>query len=236
MNTSKDLVMTDKRAQQAFDDAITRVTLPRINEQIKSSVDNERLRTGVIRKFYPWLDKAEVKFDNVNKKVLCKVLHRFGGELLDLFTPNLDRWGFDDKLKERYIVPRGAIHVVVANLHDADSDEHLILGSYQNEELVGLNPAAPGNFKIATRGGHNQFWLKFGYDGLDIRLPNTSTMKVGEMDKDMTEIDYADATTVYTKEEVYSKDEVYTKEEVDELIREAIQEALGEDGADDTTH
>ena len=228
MNTSKDLVVTEGRAKKAFDDAATRVIMPTVDEKIKSSVEDERLRTGVIRKFYPYLDKAEVKFDNVNKKVLCKVLHRFGGELLDLFTPNLDRWGFDDKLRERYIVPRGAIHVVVANLHDADSEEHLILGSYQNEELVGLNPATPGNFKIATRGGHNQFWIKFGYDGLDIRLPGSSTMKVGEMDVDMTEVQYADTN------DVYSKEEVYTKEEVDELIQKAISEALGEDDANDT--
>lgn len=229
MNTSKDLVITEGRAKKAFDDAATRVIMPTVDEKIKSSVEDERLRTGVIRKFYPYLDKAEVKFDNVNKKVLCKVLHRFGGELLDLFTPNLDRWGFDDKLRERYIVPRGAIHVVVANLHDADSEEHLILGSYQNEELVGLNPATPGNFKIATRGGHNQFWIKFGYDGLDIRLPGSSTMKVGEMDVDMTEVQYADTN------DVYSKEEVYTKEEVDELIQKAIAEALGEDDTNDTT-
>ena len=235
MNTSKDLVVTEGRAKKAFDDAATRVIMPTVDEKIKSSVEDERLRTGVIRKFYPYLDKAEVKFDNVNKKVLCKVLHRFGGELLDLFTPNLDRWGFDDKLRERYIVPRGAIHVVVANLHDADSEEHLILGSYQNEELVGLNPAAPGNFKIATRGGHNQFWIKFGYDGLDIRLPGSSTMKVGEMDVDMTEVQYADTNDVYSKEELYTKDEVYTKEEVDELIQKAIAEALGEDDTNDTT-
>ena len=229
MNTSKDLVITEGRAKKAFDDAATRVIMPTVDQKIKSSVEDERLRTGVIRKFYPYLDKAEVKFDNVNKKVLCKVLHRFGGELLDLFTPNLDRWGFDDKLRERYIVPRGAIHVVVANLHDADSEEHLILGSYQNEELVGLNPATPGNFKIATRGGHNQFWIKFGYDGLDIRLPGSSTMKVGEMDVDMTEVQYADTN------DVYSKEEVYTKEEVDELIQKAIAEALGEDDTNDTT-
>lgn len=222
----QDLTMTENRARQAVDDAVTRVAIPKTRQIVDDAVKNERLRTGVIRKFYPWLDKAEVKFDNVNTKVLCKVLHRFGGELLDLFTPNLDRWGFDEKLKERYIVPRGAIHVVVANLHDADSDEHLILGSYQNEDLVGLNPAAPGNFKISTRGGHNQFWLKFGYDGLDIRLPNSATRKVGEMDADMEDVVYASSDMVYTKEEVYNKTEVYTKEEVDELIKNKINEIL----------
>ena len=39
----------------------------------------------------------------------------------------------------------------------------------------------------------------------------------------MEEVDYADSTNVYTK------DEVYTKEEVDELIAQKIAEALGDE-------
>ena len=45
----------------------------------------------------------------------------------------------------------------------------------------------------------------------------------------MEEVDYADSTNVYTKQEVYNKTEVYTKEEVDELISKAIAEALGDE-------
>ena len=86
-----------------------------------------------------------------------------------------------------------------------------------------MNPASPGNFKIISIGGTNQFWIKFGADGLDLRLPKAATLNVGDMDKNMEEVDYADSTNVYTK------DEVYTKEEVDELIAQKIAEALGDE-------
>ena len=50
--------------------------------------------------------------------------------------------------------------------------------------------------------------------------------RYGEFEYDLTKLEYADSDSVYTK------DEVYTKEEVDELIREKIAEALGEDNND----
>jgi len=219
MNSSN-VTVTDGRLKKSLKDNIEPIILPKVERTITKEVNNSKIRTGVITKFYPYLDKAEVKLDNVHKKVLCKILHRFGGELLDLYTPNLDRKGFDKKLKEPFIVPRGAYHVLVAKIHDEDSTENLILGFYQNEELVGLNPASPGNFKIVTRGGTNQFWIKFGYDGLDLRLPKNSTTNVGEMDKYMSEVDYADSTNVYTKEEVY------TKTEVDKMLEDLKKELM----------
>ena len=47
---------------------------------------------------------------------------------------------------------------------------------------IGINPASQGNLKISTDGGTNQFWIKFGYDGLDLRLPGESTTNIGNMD------------------------------------------------------
>ncbi|MBQ8017596.1 MAG: hypothetical protein IJ258_05750 [Methanobrevibacter sp.] len=228
MNTN-DITPTKGRLKQALDNAVTNRALPQITHQIETTVDEEKIRTGRVLKFYHYLDKALVELDNTDETVLCKILHRFGGELIDLYTPSADSIEYCDDLHEPCIIPRCSLNCLIINIHDNDSEEFLLLGFYQNEELVELNPAAPGNFKIVSIGGTNQFWIKFGADGLDLRLPNTATTNVGDMDKNMEEVDYADSTNVYTKQEVYNKTEVYTKEEVDELISKAIAEALGDE-------
>lgn len=229
MKSVKKSTITQGRMEQAIDRAVNRVAGPQITQQINDAVENERIRTGTITKFYHYLDKVEVALDNSDEKVLCKILHRFGGELIDLYTPSADSIEYCDDLHEPCIIPRCSLNCLIINIHDSDSEEFLLLGFYQNEELVELNPAAPGNFKIVSISGTNQFWIKFGADGLDLRLPDTATTNVGDMDKNMEEVDYADSTNVYTKQEVYNKTEVYTKEEVDELISKAIAEALGDE-------
>lgn len=228
MKTSNDLTTTTGRLEQSINNAVNRVAGPQITQQINDRVESERIRTGVITKFYHYLDKAEVRLDNTDELIVCKILHRFGGDVIDLYTPLEEELTFCDTLKEPCVIPRATLHVCVLNIHDADSSEQLILGFYQNEEFVGLNPASPGNIKIATRAAENQFWIKFGSDGLDLRLPSAETVNVGVMDKDMEQEVYADSSNVYSKEEVY------TKEEVDELIQRKIAEALGEDN--DTTN
>lgn len=220
---SNDITPTQGRLRAAIDNAVTKPIIPQVLPEIETAVEKERIRTGVITKFYPYLDKAMVELDNSDEVVLCKILHRFGGELIDLYTPSSDSSDYCDELHEPCVIPRASLNCLIVNIDDADSEEYLILGFYQNDEFVGLNPATPGNIKIAFRGGTNQFWIKFGSDGLDLRLPKAATLNVGDMDKNMEEVDYADSTNVYTK------DEVYTKEEVDELIRQRIAEALGDD-------
>lgn len=234
MKTVKGSTITQGRMEQAIEHAVNRVAGPQISQQIEDSVEKQIVHTGRVIKFYHYLDKALVELDSTGEKVLCKRLHLFGGDLLDLYTPTADRVGYCDDLHEPCVFPRGELHCLIVNINDRDSEEYLLLGFYLNKELVGLNPASPGNFKIALRGGTNQFWIKFGFNGLDLRLPDTVTTNVGNMAKDMNNIDYADSSKVYTKEEVYNKTEVYTKEEVDELISNAIAEFLGEE-QDDTT-
>lgn len=227
---SQDITITENRARKAVDDAITRVAIPQTKQMVEEATQNERIRTGVITKFYPYLDKAEVKLDNVNKKVLCKILHRYGGDMIDFYTPLANVAKKDKKTKEPYIKPRRLQHVCVLSINDKDSKENLILGYYTNEEIVEKNPAKPGNLKLVSVTDTNEYWIKFGKDGLQLKLPSRPTINVGGMldniDGEMEEVDFADSTDVYTKDEVYSKEEVYTKEEVDELIQKAVEEAL----------
>lgn len=173
-----------------------------IPQQINDAVSTVQLRTGVVTKFYHYLDKAEVKLTNVDERVVCKVLHRFGGGLIDFFTPVVDEYSFCDKLKEPCIIPRGDLHCVVARLSDEDSSEDLILGYYLNEEIVGFNPAQPGCLKLMSMGGVNQYWIKFGEDGLDIRLPSESTTQVGLRDEEMVDSNYLNSNDTYSKEEL----------------------------------
>lgn len=200
-----DITVTQGRIRQAFDKGFGKIIEHNTQKIVKNEVETCKVRTGRVTKFYPYWDKAEVKLDNVNKKVLCKILHRFGGELIDYYTPNGD-FVYDDKRKEKCIIPRGDLHCLIVNIHDNDSQEYLLLGYYSNEELVGVNPASQGNFKIVSRGGTNQYWIKFGYDGLDLRLPSKTTINAGDMDSNMESLEYA------------SKDDVYTKDEITEII------------------
>lgn len=203
MANSKQITATEGRLKSQFGNIVNSVVdTQTIEKTIKSATDKVSLRTGKVTKYYPYLDKAEVKLDSSKKRILCKILHRYGGEILDLFTPVADHKAFCNKLKEPCIIPRDTLHCVVANLHDEDSDEHLILGYYQNKELVGLNPASPGNFKLCTNGGTNQYWIKFGYDGLDIRAGKNPTMNIGKMNNEMATVEYAKTGAVYTKTEL----------------------------------
>lgn len=233
MTNSKNITATQGRLTSNINNLVRNsINNSGIEQRIMASAESSKPHSGVVVKFYPHLDKALVRLDN-NRDVYCHILHLFGGELLDLFTP-LGEKSFCDTLKEPCVIPRAELHCFVTDIGDKTSREWLLVGYYNSEELIGINPAEPGNVKIVTRGGMNQYWIKFGYDGLDLRLPDTASINVGEMNDDMEEQDYADAGDVYTKEEVYNKEEVYTKEEVDELIQNAINEALNNTEEDDT--
>ena len=173
-----------------------------ITQTIQKTEEKLSLKTGVVTKYYPYLDKAEVKLDQNKKKVLCKILHKYGGDILDLYTPLAESKTLCNKLKEPCIIPRSRLHVVVLNISDADSKEHLLLGYYQNKELVGLNPAQPGNLKLTYSNDLNQFWIKFGRDGLDLRLPSRAKTKVGKLNPDMKVVEYTATDSVYTKEQI----------------------------------
>ena len=67
---TKDITITKGRVEEAIEGAITRTIGPKITQQITNAVDNTKIRTGIITKFYPYLDKAEVSLDNTDEKVL----------------------------------------------------------------------------------------------------------------------------------------------------------------------
>lgn len=200
MRTSEDITVTDARMKEALRNQVNPIISETVPPMINESLNAVRIFTGVVTKFYHYLNKVEVQLDDDGRKVVCKRLHLLGGNLIDLFTPAEDHQDFCDTLKEPCIIPRDTLHCLVVNIFN--NTDYLFLGFFEVDELIGLNPAAPGNLKICAIGGTNQYWIKFGHDGLDIRTNKEPTIKVGDMDEDMSNVTYAVSNDVYTKEEV----------------------------------
>ena len=202
MKTYKNITVTEGRTNEVVQNVVKKAITPTINDAVKNAVEKERIRTGIITKFYPYLDKAEVKIDNSKEKVLCKILHRFGGDIIDFYTPLDNEESFDEALGEPCVIPRSNQHVCILRINDADSVENIILGYYQNEDIVGFKPAPPGNMKLMSLIETNPYWIQFGIDGLNLRLPHDPEIEVGDLPATMENHD------------------IYTKDEVDERIKE----------------
>ena len=64
--------------------------------------------------------------------------------------------------------------------------------------------------KLITRGGTNQFYIKFGYDGLKISSIDKPETIVGEIENESVKLEYV------------NKEEVYTKKEIDNILNSGI--------------
>lgn len=228
MVDSKNITATKGRLQEGLDKVTSNMIDKTVPSQINEAVDKVKIRTGVITKFYPYIDKAEVKLDFSGKKVLCKILHRCGGDLIDFYTPSAYETDYDDNLHEKYIIPMASQNVCVLHIHDSDSEENLILGYYMNEEIVGYNPAKPGNIKImGICQDSNEYWFKFGFEGFKYKTHSAPSRQIGDVhtEEGVEEVSYANSKNVYTKEEVDKLIEdierqttSYTKEEIDAML------------------
>ena len=224
---SKKVTGTKGRLSEGLDKITSSAIENTVPTQIKDAVDLVKIRTGVITKFYPYIDKAEVRLDYNGKKILCKILHRCGGDLIEFYTPSADRTSYDSKLHEPYVVPKASQNVCVIHVHDDDSDENLILGYYQNKEIVGFNPAKPGNIKImSVCEDKNEYWLKFGFGGFNYRVGKSPNRIVGDVhsEEGVSDVQYTKSDDVYTIDEIdeliesLSIGDYYTKGEVDEKL------------------
>lgn len=206
---SKNITDTDSRLFEGLSNIVKDVyTQQGIDDKIKNTVEENMITTGYVTKYYPYLNKCEVRLDTTGKKVLCRIGSLFGGDLLFLYTPSGDE-GYCRSLNEPCVFPRGRVSCLVANIND-DTDEYVLINYYFPNELIGLNPSAPGNFKIIAVGGVNEYNIKFGLDGLKI----TSNGMI-----ETTELDDLDGEI--------SK-EHYTKQEIDELLVKMKEDILTE--------
>lgn len=207
---SSNITATDGRLKQALEKNIKPIQNKAIFS-IKNEIENNKLHTGSMSKFYPYLNKAEVKLNKSNKKVVCKILNKYSGGILDLYTPSGES-SFCNTLKEPCIIPQGNLPCIVADIEN--DNEKLLLGYYLVDELVGFSPAPSGNMKLLSIGATNEYHIKFGVNGLDIQSAKKPTINVGEFEDETTELNYA------------SSDDVYTREEVDKLLEDLKEEII----------
>lgn len=217
MKTTDNITVTNGRLEKALKSRVEPIIMPQVTKQVNKAINDSKFQIGVMTKFYPYLDKCEIEVNG--ELVLCKILHRFIGDLCEYYTPIGDE-DYCSTLNEPCIIPMGTLECLILDVND-NTDEQIMVGFINSEELIGVNPATQGNMKLVSRTETNQFWIKFGLDGLDIRSPETPITNVGEYDSTMEEINYPD-----------SKD-VYTKAEVDQLIEDLRNEILGEDDTDE---
>lgn len=223
---SRDITATDGRVLNAFHPVIKSVIDSEVNDKIKSEVDKSKIHIGVLTKYYPYLDKAEVKVNN--KLILCKILHRMHGSLIDFFTPEGEQ-GFCETLKEPCIIPRGELDCLIADIND-NSKEQVLLGYFLKNDVIYSSPADSGHYRISDLGATNEWCFDIGRGNINLDSSDGVTFTEGLVPDANTIVEYADTSNVYSKENVY------TKKEVDNLIKKAIDDLREEIGdTSDTT-
>lgn len=186
MKTTDNMTITNGRLKKALSNQVEPLIMPTVNQKILKAVRESKFQVGVMTKFYPYLDKCEMKVKD--KLIICKILHRFAGDLIDFYTP-IGEEDYCTKLKEPCIIPREQLQGLILDVND-NSNEQIFVGYLHSEELVGMNPAGSGNLKLTNITGTNQYWIKFGNNGLDIRLPDVPSAELGALDSNMSSLEY----------------------------------------------
>lgn len=197
---SRNITVTDGRLLDAWG-KITEVTSKNhdnaVSKKIEEASEEAKIKTGRLICFYPYLDKCKVVLKD--ETVICKVLHRLGGGLIDFYTPIGER-DFDEKLKEPCITPLEQSHCLVADIREEDSREMLLLGFYQKEDLR-VTPAESGHYKIMGIGVANEYGLDFSNEEFKVFTHDGASYEQGfHEDTESTSIDFD--RPYFTKEEV----------------------------------
>lgn len=212
---SGNITNTDGRLLQAYQNVnriVNSEKQKQVVEEVKKQIEDSKIQVGTAVKFYPYLDKVEVKSKDGN--VLCKVLHRYWGELRDFFTPEGER-DFDDKLKEPCVIPRSTIPCVYADINDG-TNEHILLGYYADKEILYVSPAEPGIAKITSIGARNNYSVEFGNRKFSVFTENGLEVQEG-YGEEVNTVDY------------------YTKKDVDRMfedLRKELNEGANENAED----
>lgn len=218
MRSSSEVTVTDARMKSVLRKHVAPIINETVPQIVTEAVNENKIHTGKVIKFYPYLDKAEVRFTGSKETVLCKILHLYSGGLIDLFTPEGES-SFCKKLKEPCVIPHSPLYCLVVDIED-NTKEQLLLGYYHSTEFTGFKPAPKGGMKIISFGAYKQNYIEFSGSKLHLRTSKEVSMEKGEYNNDTSPVERANVKDIYTKEEVY------TKKEVDELIEAKIAEAL----------
>ena len=73
MKSSNDVTVTDARMKNALRQQVNPIIMESVPQMISQAITNVQIQSGIVIKFYPYLDKAEVQLDNSNQNVLCRL-------------------------------------------------------------------------------------------------------------------------------------------------------------------
>lgn len=208
VKTSDNVNVTDAKMKEVLRQQFSPLIHEAVAPMVKQAVDDAKIRTGVVTKFYPYLDKAEVQLDANKVKVICRLAHRYVGALIDFYTP-VGEDSFCEKFKEPCIIPREPLHCLVVKIHEDDSDDYLLVDYLLSDEIVGFAPPGQGAMRITNFRASYEDYIEFGGDGLKIQTKKPIESTYGEYEEDIKKFDYV------------SSDDVYSKEEVDEKIKDS---------------
>ena len=212
MKTTDNITVTNGRLKKALDKQVSPIIMPKVSKQIIKAVNDSKLQIGTVTKFYPYLDKYEVKLNG--QLVICSVLHRYAGELFDFYTPFGDE-DYCPNLNEPCIIPRAELNCLVLDVQDG-TDEQILMGFVHLEDIIGISPARNGFMKISSTGITNEEYIEFG-QGLRIHSRSAPDVSTGDMFDEAKEVNYANSN------------DTYTKEEIDKMIEDLRNELTGED-------
>ena len=201
---------TDGRLKKLLKTRVGDQILDSTNKKIAQAIDDASIKSGIVTKFYPYLDQLKVKLKN-NKKVLAKMSHNFMGSIRDYYTPDGDR-SYCKTLNEPCIIPRDTLNCFVAPVDD--EVKWIFLAYFNKDEIVGFTPPGSGCMKIFNFRATNEDYIEFCGDGLKIMSRKPIESNYGEYDDDITQYE------VYTKDEIDEKLDEIKKEDSEDCINE----------------
>ena len=221
MNSSN-ITVTDARVLENLSKVNNVLNNDKTTKVVKEEVDNAKLKTGVIEKYYIHLNKAEVKLDDSNKIVTCRILQSFCNEFTIKYTPEGD-FGYDEVSGTAYVIPRSKMECVVLPTSKSSKDtDYFLIGYFNSDNTLDLITAPTmGNIKLSYVSVTDEYLVQFGANGFNV-ITNHLNQYEGVESEYKKPID--DLATIETLEKDY-----YTKEEVDELINNLRNELQGDD-------
>lgn len=225
---SGNITATDARLKNALNNSVGSLISNSVNKSVKNSVDKSKIRTGILHKFYPYLDKVEVQLDN-GGEVICKILHKFSGDLIDFFTPDGEEF-FDENLNEPYVIPENELTCLLADISSQDSEEYVLLGYYIPNNINLISPATPGNFKISSINATDESNISFGKDGFKSSTIDENNVNEKCFDNLIIDDLILDDTTIQKiinqldLPDTVNLSDYYTKKEINNLIPNNLSE------------
>ncbi|WP_299523239.1 hypothetical protein [uncultured Methanobrevibacter sp.] len=214
---SNDITVTDARVLNSFSKVNNLIFNGETEKQIKEAVNEAKLKTGIVKKYYMDLNKVEVTLNDGGGTVLCRVLQLLCAEFITKYTPE-GSYDYDETIGAGYVIPRGEIECVV--LPTSDNEKHadyFVIGYYSSKNTPDPVPApTQGNIKLSYIGAVDEFLVQFGFNGFNV-ISNNINQYVGYNSNYTKPIDELASKQTLNKE-------YYTKTEVDKLLDDLKKE------------